>query len=255
MTTTQPPPRLDCIALIAEPPKIVPGASERAWMGATEDHFAYRCTPLSIANGSGWEVLTPHAFTAEWTGGDETADVRITPDDPAAWGERAGSVFGHGILTFHPGYVFRTDPGWVVWARGAPNHVKDGIQALDGVVETHWLPFSFTMNWRFTRPGKVRFEAGEPFLFLTLAPATLIESVQPTLSRIEDDQALMNEYALWHHRREQFNAALRAGHPRALAEKWQKNYLHGASPSGGYEAGPDHRIRRRLAEPKTKDEA
>lgn len=237
------------MALIAEPPVIVAGAADRDWMGATEDHFAARCTPLTIANASGWAVLNPVAFAVEWNGGDDKGDLVITPDDPSLACDRPASLFGHGILTFHPGYVFRTDPGWVVWARGAPNHLKDGIQPLDGVVETFWLPFSFTMNWRFTRPGTVRFEAGEPFLFLTLMPANVIETVQPTLSRIEDDPVLMEEYALWHHRRERFNAALQAGHPTALEQKWEKTYLRGASPTGRFDAGPEHRIKRRLREP------
>ena len=56
------------------------------------------------------------------------------------------SHFGSGVLTFHAGYLFRTPPGWAVWARGAPNTVKDGIVPLDGLVETDWLPFTFTMN-------------------------------------------------------------------------------------------------------------
>jgi hypothetical protein len=52
------------------------------------------------------------------------------------------------VLSFHPGYLFRTDPEWAVWCRGAPNSHKDGIVALDGLIETDWLPFFFTMNWR-----------------------------------------------------------------------------------------------------------
>jgi hypothetical protein len=45
--------------------------------------------------------------------------------------------------------------------------VKDGIQPLVGLIETDWLPFPFTMNWIFTRPGTVKFEKGEPFCFIT----------------------------------------------------------------------------------------
>jgi len=217
---------------------------------ATENHFGHRCTPMTIANASGWDILNPVAFTAEWNGGDDPSDMVLTADDPTARFDRASTAFGHGILTFHPGYVFRTPPGWVVWARGSPNSFKDGIHPLDGIVETEWLPFSFTMNWRFTRPGKVRFEVDEPFCFLTLQPAVAIEAVQPTISRLEDDPALHNEYALWHIRRERFNDALRRGHPRALEEKWQKDYLKGVSPSGAYKASDDHRIRRRLEAPR-----
>src|SRR5262245_59488229 len=68
------------------------------------------------------------------------------------------SHFGNGVLTFPVGYLFRTDPGVAVWARGIPNYAKDGIVALDGVIETDWLCFTFTMNWQCTRPGLVVFE-------------------------------------------------------------------------------------------------
>ena len=45
-----------------------------------------------------------------------------------------------------------------MWAMGPPNHVKDGIQPLVGLVETDWLPFPFTMNWHLhpARPGALR---------------------------------------------------------------------------------------------------
>ena len=47
------------------------------------------------------------------------------------------------------------------------------------------------MNWRFTRPGKVRFEAGEPFCFITLMPAVAIEGVTPTRGALADDPELV----------------------------------------------------------------
>ena len=48
--------------------------------------------------------------------------------------------------------------------QGPINRPKDGIAALSGIIETDWSPYSFTMNWMFTRPGTpVRFEKGEPY--------------------------------------------------------------------------------------------
>ena len=37
--------------------------------------------------------------------------------------------------------------------QGPINRPKDGIAALPGIIETDWSPYSFTMNWMFTRPG------------------------------------------------------------------------------------------------------
>jgi hypothetical protein len=75
----------------------------------------------------------------------------------------------------------------MVWARGGPNRIKDGIHPLDGLVETNWLPFSFTMNWKFTRPGAVTFAKGEPFCLITMTPSVAIEAVQPVILSMEDD--------------------------------------------------------------------
>jgi hypothetical protein len=168
-----------------DPPPIVPGRPDRAWMDATTERFAYRCTPLPIANSSGWELTLPMSFIATWNGGRDLADVQIKSlDGDARLPTVVGSVFGHGVLTFHPGYHFRTSPGWALWVRGAPNTLKDGVVALEGLVETDWLPFTFTMNWRFTRPTTVRFDKGEAFCFLVMTPHGMLDEVQPVVCDI-----------------------------------------------------------------------
>jgi len=145
---------LECYPTENRPPEIVPGRPQRAWMDRFAERHPYRCLPLSMANTSGWEVLCPVGFTAEWSGGPHQDCITLTPDHGHPdFHDFAKSHFSRGILTFHPGYLFRTPPGWSMWAGGPPNHVKDGIQPLAGLVETDWLPFPFTMNWIFTRPA------------------------------------------------------------------------------------------------------
>ena len=151
--------QLECFPMNSRPPDIVPGRPQRAWMESFLDRHPYRCLPLTMANTTGWEVLCPVGFTAEWNGGTHQNDITLTPDHPyPEFADFAKSHFSHGVVTFHPGYLFRTEPGWDMWCGGPPNHIKDGIQPLVGVVETDWLPFPFTMNWVFTRPGRIRFE-------------------------------------------------------------------------------------------------
>ncbi|GLS21396.1 hypothetical protein GCM10007874_44130 [Labrys miyagiensis] len=243
------PPKLDCFALSPNPPELVASSSERDWMDRTSDHFAYRCTPLAIANATGWEVLNPSGFSATWTGGNGKDDIILRPHEAGRSLHQTGFFFGHGILSFHPGYLFRTDPGWVIWARGSPNRIKDGIHPLDGLVESNWLPFPFTMNWKFTRPCTVHFEKDEPFCFITVVPSVAIESIQPTIRPIEDASELHREYKIWASERTRFSAALNLGDPLAVEEKWQRNYLVGKSPSGRSIAGDDHRVKRSLRRP------
>ena len=242
-------PRLDCMMLNQNAPRLVPADGRREWMDATHQHFANRCTPLTIANSSGWELINPVSVTITWNGYDGIGDVTIRINERGASNPHVTSMFGHGIVTFHPGYIFRTDPGWVVWARGSPNRLKDGIGPLDGIVETNWLPFTFTMNWRFTRPCSVTFEAGEPFCFITLVPSVAIEHVQPVIRPIESDPEFHREVKVWRSERVKFRAALHAGDEVSIEQKWQKFYLKGVSPSGKSVADGDHRAKRRLKAP------
>ena len=139
---------LECYPTTERPPEMVPGRLERNWMEAFASRHAYRCLPLNMANTSGWELLSPVAFTAEWNGGTHQQDITLKPDYPNPDFHRlATSHFSHGVLTMHPGYLFRTPPGWSMMAMGPPNHMKDGIQPLAGVVETHWL-----FGWDGTAP-------------------------------------------------------------------------------------------------------
>ena len=209
-------PDIECYPEYDDAPQIVPGNPERDWMDATTNRFAYRCTPLPIANSSGWDVLIPFSLEITWTGGNQTGDLILRSDEASVAVEQvAGSVFGHGIVTFHPGYLFRTSPGWALTVRGAPNTVKDGIVALEGLVETDWLPFPFTMNWRFTRPGTVRFEKGEAFCFFSPVPHCILEEIKPERVTFSSEPELRAAYDEWRRLRAEFQAKIASRDPVA----------------------------------------
>jgi len=171
-------------------------------MNQTPDSYAYRCLPLSIANAHGWEVRCPVTCEAEWNGGSKKEDVQIIFEDGAdsLLGTKkiktlVESHFGSGILTFNVGVIISTCPGYDLWVTGPVNEFKDGIQALSAVIETYWMPFVFTMNWKFTRPNlKVRFEKGEPFCFFFPIEHGLLERFNPTFKRISEDSELEKQF-------------------------------------------------------------
>jgi len=241
------PPQLTCYRLWPTSPEIKPARPDREWMDATRDRFAYRCIPLSIANASGWEIALPFGFEAAWYGGDEMEAIQFRSTDRRVQ-HFVTSHFGHGVITFHTGWLFRTSPGWAVWTRGAPNTAKDGLAPLDGLVETDWLPFPFTMNWRFHRPGVARFEADEPFCFITLAPHGQLDEVQPRIATLDEDPALKEAYERWGASRADFTERLKVREESAVAEKWQRTYVQGR---GGLEGGAPtyHLSKRRLKGP------
>jgi hypothetical protein len=243
--------KLECFPLVAYPPQLVAGRPGRAWMDRFHERHPYRCLPLTMANTTGWELLCPVGFTVEWNGGARVQDIRFAPDEPhPGFRSFALSHFSHGVVTFPSGYLFRTPPGWSMWCEGPPNLIKDGIQPLVGLVETDWLPFPFTMNWRFTRPGRVRFEKGEPFCFLTLVEDKKLEAFDIEVKALDTDPELKRQWEAWTKSRGEFNASLARQEPGAVKAAWQRFYLRGELPQAESGARPnEHVIRRRMKEP------
>jgi hypothetical protein len=224
---------------------IRPAPVDRDWMDDTPEPFAYRCLPLNIANAHGWELLCSSGFSAFWKGGRELGAIDIVPDEPDR--PAAVSHFGSGVLTFHVPCIFRTEPGYDLMVQGPVNRPKHGIAPLSGVVETEWSPFSFTMNWCFTKPGGlVRFEKGEPFCHVFPVKRGELEAVEPELRLLSEDLGLKDQHEYWKANRSRFNAELQQPGSEAQAEKWQRQYYRGLAADGEPAAPADHRTRLRL---------
>lgn len=171
---------------------------KRTWMDETHNN-AYRCTPLNVANTYGWYVLCPMDFTAEWNGGPFETDLNVTIiNPPESENEEAHKItatnFGHGILSLIPDFIVKTPPGVSTYVRGIPNLIANGIQPLDGVVETDWLPFTFTYNFKFIKPGKIRFEKDQPLFSFFPVPRGYVQEFDTKVSNIEDYPEFKKEY-------------------------------------------------------------
>src|SRR5215469_14413336 len=201
--------RLICYPTSGEAPRLVPAPVERAWMDNTDSGFAYRCLPLNIANAHGWLILNEAPFIAQWSGApgvDGVTVQAVTPDLRVL----GASHFGSGVLTFRVTALFRTEPGYDLMVTGPFNQPKDAIQPLTGVVETDWAPFTFTMNWKFTRRSTpVAFEHGEPFCMLFPVKRGLVESVEPEIRQMADDPEVREAYTDWAESRRKFNDGLK----------------------------------------------
>ncbi len=237
---------LTCYTYPGWEPRLRAAGPKRDWMEETPERFAYRCLPLAIANAHGWEILSPCGFEARWRGGQgaEAVEIRL---DPGTDPKRAPvSLFGQGTITFHVEGIFRTEPGWNLWLCGPPNAAKDGIAPLGGVVEADWSPYTFTMNWRFTRPNQwVRFEENEPFCFFFPVQRAAIAGIEPKLRPMTDEPGLTERFEAWSRSRDAFQSWVAETRPEAPADKWQKLYYRGVHPDGA--PGPaDHKAKLRL---------
>ena len=148
-----------------------PSPARRNWMD--EEPRAYQCLPLVIANQWGWQVLCPTEVRVTWDGTPRLAGLRIEVDPqylPAI-----KSQFGAGIVTFSPPWLFRTPPGWDLYLKGPSNRWKPNCHPLEGIIETWWLNYTFTINWKLIEPGTVVFARGESLGQLVPVPHATFE--------------------------------------------------------------------------------
>jgi hypothetical protein len=236
---------------------LVTAQVDREWMDQTDRRFAYRCLPLAVANQAGWLVPCPAGFSVWWDGGNAPSNVHVTfdppPGSPAAdpflpivisaaaltpapnefKDSRISSHFGSGTLTFSLPYLFRTPKGINLWVKGPTNYIKDGIQPLEGIVETDWLPATFTMNWRLTRTHHlVHFDRGEPICMIVPVKRGVAEGLEPVYLPLDGNPELSRDFHEWEKSRSTFNADLAANRPEAVKRGWQRDYVKGVTPSG-----------------------
>jgi hypothetical protein len=218
-------------------------------MNDTPSRFANRCLPLLVANEAGWVLSNPFGFEATWDGGPTRESVSIEFEGgvvpPVA---NLDGHFGHGILTWVVPYLFRTPPGYNLLARGPANWPKDGISALEGLVETDWSTATFTMNWKFTRPDHpVTFEQGEPFCMIVPQRRGELESFHPTVRDVREDPETYKGWKEWLESRHDLQVRkFLSTYSDEYAEdrdSWQKNYFQGDLPGA---TAQEHQTKLRL---------
>lgn len=230
--------------------ELVPGPPGRDWMGANHGH-ANRCLPLLIANQAGWLINCPATVRVKWDGnpGLDAVDIQrwqsADKEHDGATYMWPSSQFGSGIITWTPTFLFRTPPGYNLLVRGPANSVKDGIAALEGIVETDWTPAAFTMNWKITRPDTwITFETGEPICMIVPQRRGELEEFVPEVRTISENPELETSYAQWRRSRAQFNKTRQIPHSAAAKQGWEKHYVQGTSPDGL--VAPEHQTRLHL---------
>lgn len=228
-------------------PRLVPAPATRDWMDDFTGHHAYKCLPLAISNSYGWQVLCPHDLTVAWNGGMAQQDVTVQTE-----GHWVESNFARGVVTFLTGFIFRTDPGIHLMATGPTNWAKDGIAPMTGVMETDWLPYPFTMNWRFLRPGTITWKKDEPFCQIFLIQGHLQEMVDPEIKSITTDPELQQEHDKWAAKRTDLRRRMAAGDLDALRHPWDRDYFIGRMANGDKCPFP-HASKLRVKDPVTKE--
>ena len=217
---------------------------KRDWMENTPHKFAYRCLPLSIANQHGWCFYLKNPISFMWDGKPALDCIKFyeNPDGVAS------SSFGNGIVTFHINFLVRVPEGYSIYISGAPNHFITDIQALTGVYEADWAPYSFTMNWKVTNAfSTITFTENDPICFFFPVKRDSIEQFKIEVKDIEDNPELHKQYNQFNFSRNEFIENLR--YVTNPSEGWQKHYFQGKYPDGS-KCPFDHKTKLKLDEPK-----
>jgi hypothetical protein len=236
--------KLRAVAVIPDALPLVAAPQERDWMEIFPSRHASRCLPLTVANCHGWEILSSHDCRIGWNGGMRIQDLTVECADP----HFCESHFSSGIVTFRVGYIFRTDPGWNLFVTGPINRFKDGAAPLSAVIETDWLPYTFTMNWRLTRPGFVEFKKDEPLAHIMPIRRHDLDDIAPEIVSIRDEKEIAAEHDAWRDARDEFMRRVNAGDAATIKQGWQRFYYRGGRP-GGPPGPDDHVTKLRLSPP------
>jgi hypothetical protein len=235
---------LEAYAVSESPQPLVPAPSTREWMESFAGRHPHRCLPLAIANSYGWQLLLPKDVSAEWNGGSGLDAVTVRCQNRY----QAVSNFGSGVLTFDVGYIFRTPPDHHLLVTGPSNFFKTGVAPMTAVVETDWLPYTFTFNYRFTEPCTVNWLAGEPYAQICVVPAGIQETVQPIIRNLGDNAQLAADHEAWRTRRSSFRERQASGNPEAIKQVWDKDYFLGRY-ADGRPVESKHTMKLRLKDP------
>jgi len=236
--------RLDAYTLTADSiVALSPAPSRRAWMDATDERFANRCLPLMMANQAGWLVTLTEPVEVEWSGRDGHGEVDVFGSERVRG--NVTSHFGSGIVTFKLPYLFRTEPGYNLLARGPANLPKDGVAPLEGLIETDWSCAPFTMNSQITRPRtRLRFDEGDAVCMLVPARRGELEAFAPRVLAVDDDAEVSAAYRAWRAGRDTFLRDLSAREDEAVKAGWQRDYFLGRGP--GDQEAPAHQTKMAL---------
>jgi Family of unknown function (DUF6065) len=217
--------------------ELVRAHAGRHWMNAISDRFADRSLPMLNANQAGWLILNNSRLTFRWNIPSPVNSIEFLHRQNENSYRWATGHFGYGIITWSFPFLFRTSPGYNLLVRGPANHFKDGIAPLEGVVEADWMPTTFTMSWKITRPGLwITFEPGEPVCMLVPQRRGELEAFHPQILPLDAESELRASFDSWLDSREpsdrEFVEDLNDSSTAAATLSWRKHRFQGRFPDG-----------------------
>ena len=130
---------------------VTPLNVKREWMEETADSHAYRCFPISLANGLGWGISFPEDITFIWDGiSDTTPDhVKILSGESYVHPNR-----GNATISFNTGLIFKTPNDYSLLTMPVPNQHIAGVSPFTTIISTSFYNSSLPCAWRITEANR-----------------------------------------------------------------------------------------------------
>ena len=241
-----------------------PEPASRDLRGSLPSRAVKLCTPITSASSFGWYIYPPIDFAVRWTGSETEWSV-LEENEPVEWRSLAGGydaklpfakeavaqipesrkddfdVFdsyggappfidadprGPERVEIITGILARTQPGWLLHVREAPNWPRiDGIQVYEGLVECEWYRSYLPTIVRLTTQNKiVRFHKDLPLICVQAIPASVLAANQgpaPTYAGMADiPDEVWDEFVAW--RRDRDNPDTPATYVRRQRDQAQR---------------------------------
>lgn len=130
----------------------------------TRQHARF-CMPLLMANGLGYDILSPATFEVEWDG-DESKDAKVNVLDKSSH-SIVDNHSAYGSFTVQAQFIPKTEEGYFLYIKGIPN-IRRPFSVMEGMIETWWNPAHFGLVCLCNHAGKFTIAKGEPLARMIL---------------------------------------------------------------------------------------
>jgi len=155
---------------------IAPLNVKREWMDDTVNSHAYKCFPVSLANGLGWGIFFPEDITFIWDGiTDTTSDhVKILAGEKYVHAQR-----GNATISFNTGLIFKTPDDYTLLTMPVPNQHIAGVSPFTTLMSTSFYNSDLPCAWRITEANKeITIKAGTPVIAVLPISLTNLQNTE-----------------------------------------------------------------------------
>jgi len=156
--------------------EITPLNVKREWMDETANAHAYKCFPISLANGLGWGLSFPEDIAFIWDGiSDTTPDhVKILSGEKYIHPNR-----GNATISFNTGLIFKTPDNYSLLTMPVPNQHTAGVSPFTTLISTSFYHSDLPCAWRITEANKeIIIKAGTPVMALFPISLTNLQNTE-----------------------------------------------------------------------------